>query len=90
MNPDEAIIDIYAKLSFYEFLLEVSHANTFAGDNLALAEFRREIIKKIRFNPVLNPDSDVDLALLVQDRQIEIAERFFEKVVARARDIERE
>jgi len=81
------MIDIMARLAIQEYLLEIFHANLFSDQQNpteALAIFRKDILDRVRFKSY-SEDSD-ETILLIQQRSIEIAELFFDKVSDRMDD----
>ncbi|GEM_PF-5159495 len=86
---DKNIVEIFARMNFYEFLLEIQHANMFAycdDPNSALEKFRTDLIDRIKYKSYVRGNADED-TLLIQERMVEIAENFFNKVGDRTNDI---
>ena len=87
---DETLIELSARMSFHEFLLEVHHANFFGHStdpDAELAAFRNTAIERIRYRSTPVGSDDTAAAMAVQDRLVEIAERYFDRVAERMQDV---
>lgn len=89
---DKALVEIAARLSFYELLLEIQFANTFAycpEPEAALESFKTDLIDRMRYKAYVrgDVDDDDDSGLMIQARGIELAEHFMEKVSDRSKGI---
>ena len=77
---DENTIDLYARLSLHEYLLEIAFANALGQlDAPGIENFMKDTMKGIRFKTWTGSE-DADSAMLLQQAMIRIGERFFEKV----------
>lgn len=81
MNNDE--IEVFARLSMHEFLLEIAYANALGpmaeADRTALIA---QILSKIRYSTWTHSE-DGDAAMALQQSMIRIGEQFFAKVTKR-------
>ena len=82
---DKHLLEIYSRLSLYEFLLEIHHANLFRnmlGGDVAFEKFRADVLDRIEHRSyVLGAPSEMDVPMEL--RVAELADNFFEKVARR-------
>lgn len=78
-------IEIDARLTLHEFLLELAFANAF-NEEEKFEQFRKKALELVRYrlysSDKLFSPADADRGL-VHDKTIEVSERFFEKVASR-------
>lgn len=82
MNNDE--LELFARLSMHEFLLEIAYANALGpmpeADRQQLID---QILSKIRFATWTRESENSDSAMAMQQSMIRIGEQFFAKVTKR-------
>lgn len=81
---NDHIFEIYARLNFYEFLLEIFHANLFRGmpnPEAELDHFGKELLDRIQRGYPQGSPSPLDDQMIARMR--EIADHFLYKVSRR-------
>ncbi len=83
--------DIHARLTVYEFLLEILYAREWA--NVTAADARQakdKIVDLIRYRPYYPPDVDPpDDALAIQSEVIAVADHLLGRALSRSDEIRR-
>ena len=92
----DPVIEVSARLSVYEFLLEILCANLLSATPDPIGQtdkFAAGIIDRIKKPSTVapgSPEAAPELSVAVKQREIEIVERFSERLKSRIRDVLKE